>query len=231
MAYQAPVEDILFALKSAADVPQLMASGVYDGLDEDTLRAIIEEAGKFGADVLDPLNRTGDTTGASLANGQVTTPAGWQDAYAKFCESGWNALTGPEAHGGQADHCKYCRVAEACRRDDSGFRIRLIEWMQSTETNPVPAARSARRLWWLGVEREDGDALVLLTDGLRTRQDFNQRVGMNVLFGDGSVRWNDDTIDLYESLPLTALATASDPVANIDYADLWSRIEHLATKR
>ena len=101
MAYQAPVEDILFALKSAAEVPQLMASGIYDGLDEDTLRAIIEEAGKFGADVLDPLNRTGDTTGASLADDQVTTPAGWQDAYATFCEGGWNALTGPEAHGGQ----------------------------------------------------------------------------------------------------------------------------------
>lgn len=101
MAYEAPVEDILFALKSAADVPQLIESGVYDGLDEDTLRAIVEEAGKFGADVLDPLNRIGDATGSTLTDGQVTTSAGFAEAYAKFCEGGWNALTGPESHGGQ----------------------------------------------------------------------------------------------------------------------------------
>ena len=30
------------------------------------------------------------------------------------------------------DHCKYCAVAEACRRDDSGFRRRLVEWMGSS---------------------------------------------------------------------------------------------------
>jgi alkylation response protein AidB-like acyl-CoA dehydrogenase len=101
MTYEAPVEDILFALKSAADLPQLMESGVYDGLDEDTLRAIIEEAGKFGAEVLDPLNQSGDTAGSTLKDGIVTTPQGWQAAYAQFCEGGWNALTGPEAQGGQ----------------------------------------------------------------------------------------------------------------------------------
>jgi acyl-CoA dehydrogenase len=101
MAYQAPVEDILFALKTAADVPQLIEQGVYNGLDEDTLRAIVEEAGKFGAEVLDPLNQLGDTVGSSLKDGQVSTPEGWPEAYAQFCEGGWNALTGPEAYGGQ----------------------------------------------------------------------------------------------------------------------------------
>ncbi len=101
MTYQAPVEDILHALKSAADVPGLMERGVYDGLDEDTLRAIIEEAGKFGAEVLDPLNKTGDRQHSKLADGKVSTPDGWQEAYQRFCEGGWNALTGPEAFGGQ----------------------------------------------------------------------------------------------------------------------------------
>lgn len=101
MTYQAPVEDILFALKSAADLPKLIEQGLYYGLDEDTLRAIIEEAGKFGADVLDPLNRHGDTSGSKLSDGKVTTPEGWQSAYKQFCDGGWNALTGPETHGGQ----------------------------------------------------------------------------------------------------------------------------------
>ena len=59
MTYRAPVDDILFALKTAADLPGLIANGHAGGIDEDTVRAVIEEAGKFGAEVLDPLNRAG----------------------------------------------------------------------------------------------------------------------------------------------------------------------------
>ncbi|MHC5005532.1 MAG: prepilin-type N-terminal cleavage/methylation domain-containing protein [Planctomycetota bacterium] len=76
---------------------------------------------------------------------------------------------------------------------------------------------------------DDGEQLILLTDGLRTRQDFSHRVGMNLLAGDGSVRWKDDTIGIYESLPSMALA-ASDPTAD-GFDALWSRIEGLATGR
>ncbi|MBU2532859.1 MAG: acyl-CoA dehydrogenase [Alphaproteobacteria bacterium] len=101
MAYHAPVEDILFALKSVAGVQDLFERGVYENLDEDTLRAIVEEAGKFGSDVLDPLNRAGDESGARLIDGHVVTTEGWREAYQRFCEGGWNALTGPEAYGGQ----------------------------------------------------------------------------------------------------------------------------------
>ena len=101
MNYQAPVQDILFALNSVVDLPTLSDRGVYSGLDHDTFTAILEEAGKFGADVLAPLNRPGDTAGSKLADGSVTTPEGWQDAYRQFCEGGWNALTGPEEFGGQ----------------------------------------------------------------------------------------------------------------------------------
>jgi acyl-CoA dehydrogenase len=101
MTYQAPVEDILFTLKTAADVAALNDRGIYDGLDEATLRAIIEEAGRFGAEVLAPLNRVGDVQGATLADGQVTTPEGWREAYRQYCEAGWNSLTGPEEFGGQ----------------------------------------------------------------------------------------------------------------------------------
>ncbi len=101
MTYQAPVEDILFTLNSAADVPALNDRGIYDGLDEATLRAIIEEAGRFGAEVLAPLNRIGDVQGATLADGKVTTPERWREAYRQYCEAGWNSLTGPEEFGGQ----------------------------------------------------------------------------------------------------------------------------------
>lgn len=101
MTYSAPVEDILHTLNTAVGLSDLIARGVYDGLDMDTVRAVVEEAGKFGSDVLDPLNHHGDKVGSKLIDGGVRTPDGWKDAYARFCEGGWNALPGPEEFGGQ----------------------------------------------------------------------------------------------------------------------------------
>ncbi|MGI9521053.1 MAG: acyl-CoA dehydrogenase [Hyphomicrobiaceae bacterium] len=101
MTYSAPVDDILFALETAVDLPSLLERGVYEGLDMETIRAVIGEAGRFGTDVLDPLNQLGDQVGSHLVNGHVKTPDGWKDAYRQFCEAGWNALPGPAAYGGQ----------------------------------------------------------------------------------------------------------------------------------
>jgi alkylation response protein AidB-like acyl-CoA dehydrogenase len=100
MSYQAPVDDILFALKTAAGLDGLIASGIC-AVDEDTIRAVIEEAGKFGAEVLDPLNRIGDRSGSRLVNGKVETPPGWKEAYRRFAEAGWSALPCPVEFGGQ----------------------------------------------------------------------------------------------------------------------------------
>ena len=63
MAYQAPVDDIMQALKTAAGLDDLIKSGILGSVDEDTIRAVMEEAGKFGAEVLDPLSVVGDRTG------------------------------------------------------------------------------------------------------------------------------------------------------------------------
>ena len=101
MTYQAPVDDIVFALKTAAGLDDLLASGIYPGLDEDTIRAVIEEAGKFGTEVLAPLNWSGDREGSKLVDGAVRTPTGFRDAYRQFAEGGWSALPCPEAYGGQ----------------------------------------------------------------------------------------------------------------------------------
>jgi hypothetical protein len=62
-----------------------------------------------------------------------------------------------EADGRNAEHCRFCRVAEACRRDDSGFRRRLVEWMQEDVETDDRDAVAARALWWLGVERDGGE--------------------------------------------------------------------------
>jgi alkylation response protein AidB-like acyl-CoA dehydrogenase len=100
MAYQAPVDDIMHALKTAAGLDGLIERGIL-GVDEDTIRAVIEEAGKFGAEVLDPLSVVGDRTGSKLVDGKVVTPPGWKEAYKQFAEGGWGGLQAPEEWGGQ----------------------------------------------------------------------------------------------------------------------------------
>jgi len=100
MAYQAPVDDIMHALKTAAGLDGLIESGIL-GVDEDTIRAVIEEAGKFGAEVLDPLSVVGDRTGSKLVDGKVVTPPGWKEAYKQFADGGWGGLQAPEEWGGQ----------------------------------------------------------------------------------------------------------------------------------
>jgi len=101
MTYCAPVEDILLALNHGAALTDAIRAGHYRDYDPDTTRAIIEEAGKFAADVLAPLNRVGDEHGATLKDHQVTTAPGWRDAYQGWAEAGWNSLTGAEEFGGQ----------------------------------------------------------------------------------------------------------------------------------
>jgi len=100
MAYQAPVDDIMHALKTAAGLDGLIERGIL-GVDEDTIRAVIEEAGKFGAEVLDPLSVVGDRTGSKLVDGKVVTPPGWKEAYQQFAQGGWGGLQAPEEWGGQ----------------------------------------------------------------------------------------------------------------------------------
>ena len=100
MAYVAPVDDIMHALKTAAGIDALIAEGTVP-TDADTVRAVIEEAGKFGAQVLDPLNWSGDQQGSRLIDGVVQTPKGWKEAYAQFAAAGWGSLPCSEDHGGQ----------------------------------------------------------------------------------------------------------------------------------
>jgi len=52
-------------------------------------------------------------------------------------------------------HCRSCEIAECCLRDDSRFRKRLVDFMAEEAPGATAAEIAARRLWWLGVEREE----------------------------------------------------------------------------
>jgi acyl-CoA dehydrogenase len=101
MTYRAPISDMLLSLNHGAGLKAAMEAGHYGDFDADIVTAVLEEAGKFATDVLAPLNRIGDEHGIKLADGKVTTAPGWPDAYKRWTDGGWNAVSGPEAFGGQ----------------------------------------------------------------------------------------------------------------------------------
>lgn len=96
--YQPPVDDMVFVLRHVVGLDR---SPKAQDLDEDTIRAILEEAGKLAKDVLAPLNHSGDKAGNTLANGNVTTAPGFKAAYTQYRDGGWNAVPFDPAHGGQ----------------------------------------------------------------------------------------------------------------------------------
>ena len=101
MTYRAPINDMLLALHHGAGLQAAVKAGHYGDFDSDIAAAVLEEAGRFASDVLAPLNRIGDENGIKLENAQVTTAPGWPDAYRRWTEAGWNAVSGSEAFGGQ----------------------------------------------------------------------------------------------------------------------------------
>src|SRR6201995_3253989 len=101
MTYRAPINDMLLALNHGAGLEAAVKAGHYGDFDADITAAVLEEAGKFAGDVLAPLNKVGDEHGIKLADNKVTTAPGWPDAYQRWIAGGWNAVSGPEAFGGQ----------------------------------------------------------------------------------------------------------------------------------
>lgn len=103
-SYTPPLRDLHFVvheLLGATD--ELRAMPSHAELDAETFNAVLEEGGRFAAEVLQPLNAAGDREGCVLdrESHEVRTPDGFRAAYAQYVEGGWPALACDPAYGGQ----------------------------------------------------------------------------------------------------------------------------------
>ncbi len=90
--YSHPLKDALFAIQHLSGIDQVLQQEAFADFDLDTVNQVIEEAGKFAADVLSPINIPGDQSACKVVNKGVVTAPGFAEAYAKFVENGWQSI-------------------------------------------------------------------------------------------------------------------------------------------
>ncbi len=102
--YTPPLRDMQFVAHELLHaVDEYQAIPAHADVDADTINAVLEQAGKFCAEVVFPTNRAGDEEGCKLdkASGEVTTPTGFRQAYRQYIDGGWGALSCDPGFGGQ----------------------------------------------------------------------------------------------------------------------------------
>ncbi len=102
--YNPPLRDMQFLMHEVLNVvEELKALPPHADIDADTINAVLEEGGKFASQVIFPINQSGDEEGCTLdkTTHEVTPPKGFKEAYAKYVEGGWPALSCDPAYGGQ----------------------------------------------------------------------------------------------------------------------------------
>jgi alkylation response protein AidB-like acyl-CoA dehydrogenase len=102
--YHPPLRDMQFVLHELLDVSRtLQAMPKHADVDADTINAVLEEGGKFAAEVVFPLNISGDQQGCRLdrETHEVTPPDGFKAAYEQYVAGGWPALSCDPEYGGQ----------------------------------------------------------------------------------------------------------------------------------
>jgi alkylation response protein AidB-like acyl-CoA dehydrogenase len=101
MSYQAPLKDMLFVMNELAGLSTINQLPGCEDATADTVEAVLEENAKFCGNVVAPLNYPSDVKPSFWHDGQVTTAAGFKEAFKSFAEAGWQGVQHPVDFGGQ----------------------------------------------------------------------------------------------------------------------------------
>ncbi len=100
--YSAPLREYRFLLKDVLEIERYSNLPGFAEAPMDLIDQVLGEGAKFCEGVLAPLNKIGDEHGCTRhADGSVTTPPGFKEAYKQYAEAGWSSLSSDPAYGGQ----------------------------------------------------------------------------------------------------------------------------------
>ena len=121
--YTAPTRDSRFVVNEVLDLASYGNLPGFESATPDMIDTVINEAGKFCAEVLAPINHDGDQHGCTRhEDGSVTTPPGFKEAFNLYRESGWGTIGAPEEFGGQGmPHVMSVAVQEFVSASNQAF--------------------------------------------------------------------------------------------------------------
>ena len=123
MPYRAPVAEFTFLLRHVVGFDRVSAQPAYAEATDDTVAALLSEAGRICDEVLAPLNRQGDLHPARLENGVVRTSPGYAAGYRAMADAGMTAITADPAYGGLG----LPQTVAACINDMAGGACLALE--------------------------------------------------------------------------------------------------------
>ena len=98
--YKPPLNDIRLVLNEISDISRLCDLPGFEHVDVETIDGVLEELGRFAAEVISPVNKIGDQEGCSVSDGVVTMPEEFGEAWDHFVDSGWGAISQDPDYGG-----------------------------------------------------------------------------------------------------------------------------------
>ncbi|WP_042149381.1 MULTISPECIES: acyl-CoA dehydrogenase C-terminal domain-containing protein [unclassified Pseudoalteromonas] len=99
--YNHPYKDVDFVIKEIVEFDAFCENAGLEDVNSEFASVILNEAAKLGSEVIAPLNKTGDSQGATLTDNKVLQADGFNEAYQQYMENGWSSLTAEEEYGGQ----------------------------------------------------------------------------------------------------------------------------------
>lgn len=165
MSYHAPLEDILFALNSAAGSGAFDPGGLYPDLGAGVAEATLTEAAKFAEERLYPLDKIGDRSGVRFAEGGVVTAPGWREAYAQWVAGGWNALAASPQYGGLGlPELLNAAATEIWHGANTSFALCPLLGQSAIQAMEAYASEALREIYLTKIIRGEWSATMNLTE-------------------------------------------------------------------
>lgn len=164
--YKAPLRDIRFVMNEVLDYEAHYSTfpGGEDASPE-MVDAILQEFARFCENTVAPINRTGDEQGCTWHDGEVTTPAGFKDAYTAYAEGGWPSLSCDPTYGGQGLPPSLSRVVgEMLGTASTGFTLYTSGQNGAIETLAAFGTPAQRALYERRLITGEWNATMCLTE-------------------------------------------------------------------